>query len=507
MTIQSDSLDLRLNRESDTIRFGEDLALALKAGDCVALRGDLGAGKSTLARALIRAVADDPQLDVPSPTFTLVQTYELRLRISHFDLYRLGDVSELDELGLDEALDQGVALIEWPERAGDALPRETMEISLSSGDNGRRVTVTGPATKIERVRRVLTIRDFLNREGFTNAERRFLTGDASARAYEQIRIPGQAPMVLMDAPRQSGGPAVRDGKSYPQIVHLAQDVYPFVAIDRLLREKGLAAPEIYASDCEKGLLLLEHLGTGSIVDENGAPIADRYQASVECLAYMHGMTFAREVALPNGHLHHIPDYDRAAMKMEAELLLDWHFPWKSNGQAASEQERREYVAIWDHLIDELKDCERTLLLRDFHSPNIIWRPEETVYRRIGLIDFQDAMIGPSSYDLVSVVQDARVTVERALADDLMQRYLTLRQRHAGFDQETFLKSWHIMSAQRACKLNGLWVRLMQRDGKPAYMRHMPRTLWHLSVAFEHPVLAPLRKWCAKAGIDPSESTR
>lgn len=501
------SLNTRLNRESDTIRFGEDLALALKPGDCVALRGDLGAGKSTLARALIRAVADDSHLEVPSPTFTLVQTYELRLRISHFDLYRLGDVSELDELGLDEALDQGVALIEWPERAGQALPRDTIEVSLSSEGDGRRATVSGPAVKIERIERALSIREFLDREGFTDAERRFLTGDASSRAYEKIKVPGRSPMVLMDAPRQSGSPPLRDGKSYPQIVHLAQDVYPFVAIDCMLREKGLAAPEIYASDCERGLLLLEHLGSGSVLDENGTPIAERYQASVECLAHMHGMTFPREIVLPGGHLHRIPDYDRAAMKMEAELLLDWHFPWKRNGRAASEQERREYVAIWDHLIDELDHCERTLVLRDFHSPNIIWRPEETGIGRIGLIDFQDAMIGPSSYDLVSIVQDARVTVERPLADSLMRHYLMLRRGHSGFDEETFLKSWHIMAAQRACKLNGLWVRLMQRDSKPAYMRNMPRTLWHLSVAFEHPVLAPLREWCAKAGIDPSESTR
>lgn len=503
----SGTLSITLHQESDTIRFGEDLALALKPGDSIALYGDLGAGKSTLSRALIRAVADDPHLDVPSPTFTLVQTYELRLRISHFDLYRLGDVSELDELGLDEAVDQGVALIEWPERAAGTLPSDTIQIKLSFEGNGRHAMVHGPAARVERIARILTIRHFLDHKGFPDAERRFLIGDASTRAYERIRVPGQASMVLMDAPRQPNGPPIRDGKPYSQIVHLAEDVYPFVAIDQMLREKGFAAPEIYASDCEQGILLLEDLGSGSVLDNSGAPIAERYQASVECLAHMHGMTFARQIVLADGHVHRIPDYDRAAMKMEAELLLDWHFPWKQGGQAASEQERRDYIAVWDHLIDELADCERTLVLRDFHSPNIIWRPEETGIGRVGLIDFQDAMIGPSSYDLVSIVQDARVTVERPLADSLMERYLTARRTDNSFDEAAFLKSWHIMSAQRACKLNGLWVRLMQRDRKPAYMRHMPRTLWHLSVAFEHPVLAPLRDWCAKAGIGTSESTR
>jgi len=145
------------------------------------------------------------------------------------------------------------------------------------------------------------------------------------------------------------------------------------------------------------------------------------------------------------------------------------------------------------------------VLRDFHSPNIIWRGAERGVKRIGLIDFQDAMIGPSAYDLVSIVQDARVTVERDLADQLMEDYLTLRRLQPGFIEENFLRSWAIMSAQRACKLNGLWVRLMQRDKKPGYMKHMPRTLWHLSVAFEHEALAPLQDWCAKVGIGSAES--
>lgn len=88
-----------LKDEAATIQLGEDLALALKVGDCLALSGDLGAGKSTLARAFLRAVADDDGLEVPSPTFTLVQSYDLRIPVAHFDLYRLADSSELDELG------------------------------------------------------------------------------------------------------------------------------------------------------------------------------------------------------------------------------------------------------------------------------------------------------------------------------------------------------------------------------------------------------------------------
>ncbi|GEO86569.1 MULTISPECIES: tRNA (adenosine(37)-N6)-threonylcarbamoyltransferase complex ATPase subunit type 1 TsaE [Alphaproteobacteria] len=507
MTDTRSSLSLRLADETETDRLGEELALVVKPGDCLALWGDLGAGKSTLSRALLRAMADDDYLEVPSPTFTLVQNYDLRLAVAHFDLYRLTDPEELEEIGFSDALDSGVCLVEWPDKAGTALPGSRIDIAFGfEPGGGRQITITAPALKIARIERVFLIRRFLDAHGYAGARRRHLTGDASTRAYEYI-YPADAGTrrILMDAPRQPDGPPIRNGKPYSQIAHLAEDVYPFVAIDTALRDRGFAAPEIYESDCEAGLLLIEDLGQETVLDEDGKPIAERYRASVECLAALHATRFDRDIPLPTGGMHHVPDYDRTVMKMEAELLIDWHLPWKRNGAPASDEERAEYGAIWDRLIDQLADTEKNLVLRDFHSPNIIWRGAELGVQRIGLIDFQDAMIGPSAYDLVSIVQDARVTVERPLVDQLMADYLSLRRAEPDFDEQSFLKAWAIMSAQRACKLNGLWVRLMKRDHKPGYMKHMPRTLWHLSVAFEHEALAPLRDWCARVGIGPTES--
>jgi aminoglycoside/choline kinase family phosphotransferase len=257
-------------------------------------------------------------------------------------------------------------------------------------------------------------------------------------------------------------------------------------------------------DYDNGILLIEDLGTEGILDANGRPIVARYRESVACLAHLHSLQIPQDIPVAPSHIHHIPDFDRTAMKIEARLLLDWHLPWK-RGRAASEEERAEYGAIWDHLIDELEIAEKHLLLRDFHSPNIIWREDEQGLKRIGIIDFQDAMIGPTAYDLASIVQDARVTIDRALQEQLMGGYLSLRRLEAGFNEASFLKSWAIMSAQRNCKLAGLWVRLLQRDGKPGYLKHMPRTLGYLQVAFEHDALAPLREWCARAGIGQSES--
>ena len=156
-------------------------------------------------------------------------------------------------------------------------------------------------------------------------------------------------------------------------------------------------------------------------------------------------------------------------------------------------------------IDSLSAAEHNLLLRDFHSPNILWRAEETGIGRVGIIDFQDAMIGPSAYDVASLVQDARVDIPGDLADGMLAHYLSLREKQGDFDRDRFLRDWHVMAAQRNCKLVGIWVRLMQRDGKPAYMRHMPRTFRNLTRALSHPDLAPLRDWCEKAGIFATES--
>lgn len=498
-------ISLLLKDEAQTIRLGEDLSLALRQGDCLCLSGDLGAGKSTLARAFIRAMAEDSELEVPSPTFTLVQSYELRIPVAHFDLYRLADGSELDELGLDEALSDGICLVEWPEMADAELPAERIHMMLTHEGDGRRVEVSGPEQAIMRIRRALLIRNFLTENGYSDGARRYLTGDASLRAYETLVCQDGQQFILMDWPRRPDGPPVLDGKAYPKVAHLAEEVLPFVAVAEYLREIGLRAPEIVATDFDNGLLLLEDLGKDGVLDEQANPIAERYLASVECLAHLHHQAVRPTISLDSGHSHVVPAFDPIAMKIETRLLIDWYLPWKTDGVQATEKQRESYSQVWDGLIAELRDCERHLLLRDYHSPNLIWQAQEQGLRRVGLIDFQDAMIGPTAYDVASLVQDARVDIPPMLGDSLLKRYLELRHNQGTFDEAGFMKAFAIMSAQRNCKLAGIWVRLKERDGKPGYLKHMPRTLGHLATVLEYPVLAPLRDWMAKAGIDVSES--
>lgn len=119
-------------------RFGAALAPLLKPGDLIALQGDLGAGKTTLSRSILSAMAGGP-IEVPSPTYTLVQTYDLpQGQVFHFDLYRLKDPSELDELAWEETY-IGIALVEWPDKAGDRLPASRLDVSLEIAGEGRLV--------------------------------------------------------------------------------------------------------------------------------------------------------------------------------------------------------------------------------------------------------------------------------------------------------------------------------------------------------------------------------
>ncbi|WP_377292435.1 tRNA (adenosine(37)-N6)-threonylcarbamoyltransferase complex ATPase subunit type 1 TsaE [Rhizobium sp. SG2393] len=492
--------------EAETRRFGEDVALALRPGDCLALVGDLGAGKSTFARSVIRTIAGDPALEVPSPTFTLVQDYELSLPIAHFDLYRIADPDELDELGLDEMLARGACLVEWPERAAGRLPAGSVTLTLMHAGAGRNLTIDGTGPAMDRIARTLELRDFLRRHGLEAATRRPLGGDASARGYNYVDLASGETRILMDSPRAKPGPILREGKYYQQLAHIAEDVVPFVAISGYLRRQGFRAPDVLAADLDQGILLLEDLGTGSILDAGGAPIEGRYADVARTLALLHAAPLEENLPVPDSLVHAVPPFDRAAMQIEVSLLTDWFLPWKTGGGARAE-DATEFTAIWDDLIDTIADGEQHLLLRDVHSPNIIWQSAPDLSDRVGLLDFQDAMIGPTAYDVASLVQDARVTIPGDMGERLLDVYLDARRDDHSFDAERFRRDYAIMAAQRNCKLLGIWVRLNQRDGKPGYMRHMPRTLAYLDAATAHPVLAPLRDWLVRTGILGSESDR
>ncbi|MHC1547346.1 tRNA (adenosine(37)-N6)-threonylcarbamoyltransferase complex ATPase subunit type 1 TsaE [Phyllobacterium sp. K27] len=495
------SFSVELASAEDTARLGQDVGLSLRKGDLVTLSGDLGAGKSTFARGLIRTIADNANYDVPSPTFTIVQSYpELRLPISHVDLYRLSTADEIDELGLDEALLDGAVLVEWPEQAEGLLPQVSMSITLQDHGSGRKAIIEGLPDVLARLERSLAIRTFLAKSGLAKAERRYLLGDASARGYETLSTGSGTPLILMNSPYNPGGPILRDGKTYMQIAHLSQSVNAFVALDRLLASKGFKVPQIHAEGLEHGFLVLENLGNEGIVDESGAPIFERYEAAVRSLARLHQQSWPQDIPVGNGATHRLHHFDRDAMMIEVELLSDWYVP-RMNKTPLDADLKQGYIAAWDNVFSQLSDVEKTLLLRDFHSPNILWQADKSGMNRVGLIDFQDAMIGPAAYDVASLVMDARVTIEPEMQDSLLAAYV--EERRAGskaFDQAGFSKAFAIMAAQRNAKILGIFVRLDERDGKPFYLKHLPRIQTYLERVIDHPALAPIKDWCEKNGI-------
>ncbi len=492
-------LERFLGDEAATMRLGEDLAMALRPGDVLALHGDLGAGKSTLARALIRALADDTALEVPSPTFTLVQSYDTRVPVHHFDLYRLSSSDELEELGFPDVLKDGAALIEWPERADDRLPDSTIAVELVHQDDGRSVRILGDGAACQRITRSLAMRDFLERYGWGAARRRHFVGDASARSYEIVSLADHAPRVLMNSPRLVLGPPVRDGKPYAEIAHTAQTVAAFIGVDRLLREAGVAAPEIHAQDLDDGFLLIDHLGTEGLLTPDGAPILERYALVSELLAFMHRQHWSDRVAVAPDTFHVVPPFDRDAMLIEAELLIDWYLP-AIRGQSASEAERDAFRAAWNTVLDRLGGGEPSLMLRDVQSPNFIWRGDRTGFDRLGVIDFQDALIGPSAYDVASLALDPRVTIEPAFEHAVVEAYAAARTAAGGFDRAAFEVAYAIMGAQRHSKILGIFVRLDRRDGKPFYLKHLPRIRDYLRRLLVHPALAEVRALYDRLGM-------
>lgn len=312
------------------------------------------------------------------------------------------------------------------------------------------------------------IADFLAGAGWGDAARAVLADDASFRRYDRLIRDGEQ-AVLMDAP--------------PPV----EDVRPFIHIDRLLRGMALSAPEILADDAEAGLLLLEDFGDNTYTHAlaEGGDEAALYELALDLLVELH-RRFEGDAALP--------PYDDEALLTEATLLTDWYMPAVSGRETPAAQ-RAEYCELWLAALAEARRMPATLVLRDYHVDNMIWLPERPGAAACGLLDFQDARLGPVTYDLVSLLEDARRDVPAALAARLRDRYL---EAFPELDREDFAASCAIMGAQRSAKILGIFTRLDRRDGKPGYLTHMPRVWRWLEGDLAHPALADLRAWFARA---------
>ncbi|MFC6688916.1 aminoglycoside phosphotransferase family protein [Jhaorihella thermophila] len=318
------------------------------------------------------------------------------------------------------------------------------------------------------------IADFLSRTAWAGARRAPLAGDASNRRYERLTDPATGrTAVLMDAPPVKG-----------------EDVRPFVRIAQFLRGAGLSAPEIFAEDTVYGFLLLEDLG-----DDLFARVLERrpdlenslYEAGIDVLAALHA------VDPPD-----LPSYDPALMSELAALAFD---KYRSGVVGdANDGIRAEFVARFRQLLEHAATPERPVLIqRDYHAENLLWLPERSGPARVGLLDFQDAMLGHPAYDLVSLLQDARRDVPPAIETAMIDRFVT----RTGADRAAFLPAYAVLGAQRNLRILGVFARLGMEHGKPHYVDLIPRVWRLLQHDLDHPALDPVATLLRAALPEPT----
>lgn len=312
--------------------------------------------------------------------------------------------------------------------------------------------------------RTAAIDRFVSGAGWAGAERIPVAGDASNRRYVRLTR-GRQSAILMDAPPDWG-----------------EDVRPFVEVTRILRARGLSAPEILAADATAGLLLLEDLGDALFARVCAAePAAEPslYAAAVDLLA-----DHAAPAPAPA-----LAPYDAAVLEREALLSLDWYLAGLTD--PPSRALVAEFAGLLGEALSPVAEDRSGLVMRDYHAENLIWLPERTGAARVGLLDYQDALAGHPAYDLVSLLEDARRDTDAGLREAMIARYL---ERRPDQDAERFRAAYAALGAQRNLKIVGIFARLCLRDAKPRYLQLIPRVWTHLVGDLAHPGQAALRQF-------------
>ena len=288
-----------------------------------------------------------------------------------------------------------------------------------------------------------------------------LTGDASARKYFRLRAESQT-AILMDASQ------------------VPDSVAPFIRMAKHLRQLGFSAPELLARDAETGLLLLEDFGdaTFALLLEKSVETEKLFTLATDVLIALH----RHPLAIPEN----LREYHPEKMLEDIELFVQWRTP------NVTALEREDFRAAWRAVLPLAQRVPASLLLRDYHVANLMLLPARDGIQQAGLLDFQDAYRGPVTYDLVSLLEDARRDVPEDLQKKLLARYLAA---FPALDHETFETSLAILAAQRHTRVLGIFERLARHEGKLDYRRlHSPRVERLLQKALRHPILADVKNW-------------
>lgn len=290
--------------------------------------------------------------------------------------------------------------------------------------------------------------EFLQKNNIANGKIIKVAGDASFRSYYRI-FADDKKWILMFAPPSK------------------EDILPFIKIDKLLLEHGFSAPEIFDIDEENGFILLEDFGD----DTYGKVLAreargtnnlelELYKKACDCLIEVHKIAVPKNLSL----------YDNDLLMREVLLFVDWYIPFKK--VTITSKEKELFKSLWLDLFEQINKENQVLVLRDYHADNLMILPQRKNHQQVGLLDFQDAVIGSKAYDLVSLLEDAR----RDLNEENRQKLFDYYLEKSGCDKLSFTKDYEILSLQRNIKIVGIFSRLSVRDGKDYYLTLLPRVL-------------------------------
>ena len=341
---------------------------------------------------------------------------------------------------------------------------------------------------------------FLKAAGLEHAERRPLPGDASTRRYERLILPSGSSLMLMDAPPAAESavcdpawtPAERTAAGWNALARLAAGwVDAFAATAAYLRARGLSAPAVEALDSDQGLAVIEDFGEGVFARliEQGQDEAELYFAAVDAQARLHEQAPPSALSV-NGRSWPLLAYDAVALKAGADLFIDWQ-PKLNPALDFGPDARAEWDALWTGIAAHGEAGAAVFAHRDFHAENLLWLPDRAGPARVGLIDFQDAVLAHPSWDLHSLLQDARRDVAPELETAALDRYFGHR---ASLNREAFMADYAALAALNEARILGVFARLVVRDGKPRYRQFMPRMWGQLQRNLQNPALAYLKGW-------------
>lgn len=312
---------------------------------------------------------------------------------------------------------------------------------------------------------------FLARSGWGGARREAIPGDASFRRYERISHDGKT-AILMDAPPEK------------------EDVRPFVAVARYLTGVNLRAPKVLAQDEANGFLLLEDLGNDLFSRVlTAAKSTDKEKLEQKLYLEATDVLSRLYYQARGGNMPGIPPYDNALLERELALLTEWYMPAIAGTEAAAKSQL-PFRNAWENVLKSLPDLPVVATLRDFHADNLLVLPGLSGSDAVGLLDFQDAVIGSPAYDVVSFLEDARRDVSESTVKSCKGLFL----QNTKLSADAFETAYAILGAQRNIKIIGIFTRLGVRDGKFRYQHYLPRVWGHLKHDLRHPALAPVANW-------------